>query len=174
MPKTLKTESGSFTIDDNGALTAFTPSEENLRRHETTVTGRYGRKYTARDELGTLIFPEGVRSIDGFRGIYVSGSFTLPETLERIGENSFANCILQMVRIPSGVKELGSFSFGGSYIDILQLPDGIESPYRRQFKDSYIGTLMVPQSMGHLVRDGIFLGEMNYAFCLSETEAVVY
>lgn len=137
----MESESGYFYVDENGIAQRFILSEDNLCINES---------------IRTFVAPEGIKGFrsDFLRGIRVIERFELPESLVRIGNNSFdseseetcvfANCILPTVVIPDNVREIGIFAFGHSYINTLQLPISIRSPYGRQFKDSHINVLRLP------------------------------
>lgn len=144
--RVLKSESGTFFIDEKGVAQRFEPSSTNLFIEEiTTIKANY--TYDTYQTIRTFIVPEGVKgfSTDFMRGIRVVGCFELPESLTGIGDNCFTNCILSEVVIPQNVHEIGIFAFGHSYIGMLQLPTTIQSLYGRQFKDSHIGVLRLPK-----------------------------
>ena len=153
---TLKSESGTFYIDNKGIVQSFEPAADNPFIDEETVIEE-GGSYSTCKSIRSLIVPEGVRGfVGGFmRYTRILERFELPEGLLSLGNNSFdyntecssvfANCILPSVIIPDSVIEIGLFAFGHSHIDSLQLPESLHSPYGRQFKDSYIGTLLLPK-----------------------------
>lgn len=53
--------------------------------------------------------------------------YTIPETVERIGDNCFYKCDrLQRIDIPAGTKEIGNMSFFKCFgISLVTLPDGL-------------------------------------------------
>ena len=163
----LKSESGTFYIDENGIAQRFEPSVDNPFIEEgTEKEGNY--TFTTNRSIRTFVVPKGVKGFvsDFMRDMHVIERFELPNGLLCIGNNThdlgnndahcvFADCILPDVVIPDSMKEIGSFAFGHSYIDSLQLPESLHSPYGRQFKDSYIGSLMLPKAW----KDGVSLGK---------------
>ena len=154
----LYSESGTFIIDGNGIVQDFEPAEDNpFIEEENECQSRY--TYTTYKSIRTFIVPRGVKGFvnDFLRGAMVVDQFILPDTLESIGENCFANCILPEVVIPDSVQSIGQFAFGHTYINTLQLPLTIRSPYGRQFKDSHIGTLILPREW----KDDVIFVENN-------------
>lgn len=155
-PTILESESGYFHVDENGIAQQFVPSDENPYIYEVMERRSY-YTYEPRRSIRTFVVPEGIKGFksDFLRGIRVIERFELPESLVRIGNNSFhleseetcvfANCILPEVVIPETVCEIGVFAFGHSDIEILQFPVSLRSPYGRQFKDSHIGKLRLPK-----------------------------
>lgn len=164
----LKSESGSFIVDENGIVQRFEPKEDNpfidekteFRKNYSTITYK---------SIRTFIVPQGVKGFvsDFMRYTRVIERFELPEGLLCLGNNHnpfdinttcycvFADCILPTVVIPESVKEIGRYAFGTSHIGCLQLPKTIHSPSGRQFYDSFIGTLRLPKEWEH----GVSLGE---------------
>lgn len=153
----LKSESGTFYIDEYGIAQRFEPSVDNPFIEEGTKK-ECNYTFTTNKSIRTFVVPKGVKGFvsDFMRNMHVIERFELPDGLLSIGNNThdfgdidahcvFADCILPEVVIPDSVKEVGSFAFGHSYIDSLQLPESLHSPYGRQFKDSYIGSLMLPK-----------------------------
>lgn len=158
----LESESGTFAIDKSGIVQRFEPAGNNpFVEEEAEFNDNY--TYTTCKSIRTMVIPNGVRGFvsDFMRGVRVTERFEFPESLERIGNNSFdinkeehsmfANCILPSVVIPQSVQEIGLFAFGHAHIESLQLPDTLRTPYGRQFKDSYIGTLRLPNEWKDLV-----------------------
>ena len=54
-----------------------------------------------------------------------TGSYTIPNGVETIGEGAFKNCKLTKVDIPAGVKLLEPFAFDESDITSIVLPSGV-------------------------------------------------
>ena len=163
----LKSESGSFFIDDKGIVQRFEPASDNpFIKEETEKDANY--TFKTNKSIRTFIVPEGVKGFvsDFMRDMRVIERFEFPEGLLSIGNHTreitdidahcvFADCILPAVVIPDSVKEIGAFAFGHTYINSIQLPESLHSPYGRQFKDSYIGTLILPKEW----KDGVSLGK---------------
>lgn len=154
----LRSESGTFYVDDEGIVLCFEPSEDNPITEEKVDEPQAYDGFIVKKSIKHLIVPEGVKGFvsDFMRGIRVLERFSLPDELLNIGNNThgvvakdahcvFAECILPTVVVPESVKELGLFAFGHTRIECLQLPASLHSPYGRQFKDSFIGILRLPK-----------------------------
>lgn len=142
----LYSESGRFYVNDYGLVNRLEPAADNpFVDEEIEINTNY--IYTTHKSIRTFIVPEGVKGfVNGFmRSVKVIERFVLPDTLERIEDCCFADCILPSVVIPRSVTEIGIFAFGHTHIGSLQLSQALHSPYGRQFKDSYIGTLVLPK-----------------------------
>lgn len=128
-------ETGTFTIDYNGILTAFQSTESNQIQENV---------------WRCLDIPEGVKVIpeEAFRRCHVQERLTFPKSLRVIGAGhgcAFANSRLPHVELPDTLEELGDFVFGNSTMVSLRIPEGLKSEYARQFKGSRIGTLYLPE-----------------------------
>lgn len=182
--KVLRSESGTFFINDKGIVQRFEPAADNpFIEEDTDIESNY--THTTHKSIRTFVVPEGVKGFvsEFMRYTRVIERFELPDGLMSIGNNSFdyntecnsvfANCILPSVVIPESVTEIGIFAFGHTHIDSLQLPKSLHSPYGRQFKDSYIGTLILPKEWkdcvsigkyGDLRLSGVLLDNANYGY----------
>lgn len=128
-------ETGTFTIDYNGVLTAFQSTESNQIKENI---------------WRCLDIPEGVKVIpeEAFRRCHVQERLTFPKSLRVIGAGhgcAFANSRLPHVELPDTLEVLGDFVFGASTMESLRIPRGLKSEYARQFKESSIGTLYLPE-----------------------------
>ena len=129
-------ETGIFTIDYTGILTAFQSTESNQIQENV---------------WRCLDIPEGVKVIpeEAFRRCHVQERLTFPKSLRVIGSGhgcAFANSKLPHVELPDTLEVLGNFVFGASTMDSLRIPKGLKSEYGRQFKESSIGTLYLPEA----------------------------
>ncbi len=137
--KILRTESGSFYVDDYGILHKFLPAEDNR-------VSKYGEFPVV---LRNLVIPEGVIIISGslFQNHTVLERFILPESLRMIGTNdgcAFSGCSLPDVVIPGKLGEVrvSDAAFIGSSFKSLCLPNGF-STTRRDFKACRIEKLLL-------------------------------
>lgn len=86
----LKSESGTFYIDENGIAQRFEPSVDNpFIEEETTKEANY--MYDTYKSIRSFIVPIGVKGFasDFMRGTRIIERFALPEELISIGYNSF-------------------------------------------------------------------------------------
>lgn len=77
-----------------------------------------GEEAFAGCSLRTVFLPEAMKVIP--KGIYkngsLSGTLTIPSTVEKISDEAFENNPLEAISIPSSVKKIGSAAFHGSQI----------------------------------------------------------
>ena len=67
-------------------------------------------------QLFSIKFPEGCKSISGFRGYYNLEHITLPNSLEAIEDYSFYNCeFLKELQMPQSLKTIGKYAFAACY-----------------------------------------------------------
>ncbi len=80
----------------------------------------YRRHIYSKDntEITSLTIPSGVTAIpdDAFQGCESITEVSLPSTLEKIGEEAFAECPITSITIPKSVNEIGWHAF---YTDLL-------------------------------------------------------
>lgn len=173
----LKSESGTFFIDDKGIVRNFEPSRSNpIYEEETLVEHNY--IFNTKKSIRTLVVPEGVKGFasDFMRGTRIVERLEFPEGLISIGSFSynaedegrcvFADCILPEVIIPHTVQEIGLYAFGHTQIGMLQLPSSIHDQYGRQFKDSHIGTMRLPKEWKEKYGD--------FSWCSTQTDNLEY
>lgn len=82
-------------------------------------------RFMLNDNIGTLIFPEGVTAIpNGFclRKKSITG-VVFPSTLESIGASSFHSCQIETLEIPKGVTTIDAYAFGFGILKSLTLPN---------------------------------------------------
>ncbi len=99
-----------------------------------TISGTGAMKnYTVEDRapwddfgyISEVVISEGVTSVGDFAFPHFFGEgFKLPQSLERIGEESFFNCGFAGFTIPKGVTEIGERAFTCSYIDEISVEEG--------------------------------------------------
>ena len=90
------------------------------------------------------------------------GTFTLPDSLEELGEEALAFTKAQTIIVPEGTKTLGTLAFGGcSSLQRIILPDSIESIAPDAFLGCHTSLMIISDST--YVR--------NFA---EQTEIVVY
>lgn len=68
-----------------------------------------------------------------------TGEFTIPKTVETIGENSFVGTNIEKIIIPDGVKNIDRGAFSGSKIKEIVLPDQLQTIHEGMFQNcSYL------------------------------------
>ena len=95
-----------------------------------TNTANRGHVYFNNEEVAEeLVIPDGVTTLArNFYGFKSLTSVTLPETLERLGDQTFANCTgLTSVEIPASVKSIGSAFWCCTGLETISLSEGLES-----------------------------------------------
>jgi hypothetical protein len=82
-----------------------------------------------------------------------SGSFAIPESVTRIGENAFDGCrSLTNVTIPSSVTNIGDWAFGFcSELTDIKIPDGVPSIGENTFNFcSKLASITIPRSVTNI------------------------
>lgn len=112
----------SMYLDFKGKVSDDISSDMFAEMLENGVTAPYiGTYYILRERTENTLTIEKAWSCDEV--------YTIPESVERIGDNCFYKCDrLQRIDIPSVTKEIGNMAFFKCYgISLVTLPDGLES-----------------------------------------------
>lgn len=116
-----------------------------------TSTSQWGKVYFNGTEMtGELTIPAGVKSIGrSFYGMKKLTKVNLPEGLETIGDQAFANCInITNFVMPNSVKTCGSAFFSCSGLVNVTLSDNLEALGQSMFYGcSKINELTIPASV---------------------------
>ncbi|MBQ8150436.1 MAG: leucine-rich repeat domain-containing protein [Clostridia bacterium] len=133
----LAEESGDFTIDSNGRLTAYTGTATEVTVPEG-VTQIAKTAFYENTAITKVVLPEGVTTIadSAFWGCSALEEISLPQSLTSIGTNCFRGSGLRSVTLPSGLKTISDSAFR----DCLQLaeviiPEGVETIGWYAFRD---------------------------------------
>ena len=103
----------------------------------------------AKAEIGTLVIPEGVKSIpvECFKEAKIK-TLILPSTLETISAGAFAEVEIDTLVIPEGVTEIPMGFFYGAKIKTLILPSTLKTiGGAGTFSDVEIDTLVIPKGV---------------------------
>lgn len=111
----LDADTGTLTISGTGAMKNYTVEDR-----------------APWDDFGYIsevVISEGVTSVGDFAfPHFFCAGFKLPQSLERIGKQSFYNCGFSgddgLFTIPKGVTEIGERAFTCSYIDEISVEEG--------------------------------------------------
>ena len=100
---------------------------------------------------GTLIIPEGVKYVSGFKKTKIS-NVQFPSTLEEIGEGAFSGCSALMceLSLPHSLKRIEGSAFSDSAIrGNLVLPEGLEHIGNKAFFScsGLTGSLTIPSGI---------------------------
>ena len=102
--------------------------------------------------LKSVTFPNTLKIIDGGteEGTFMNCGLThieFPESLEKIGNYTFADNELTEVIIPDNVKEIGTTAFSGNKISTLKLGKKVEKIGYEAFANNKITNLTIPSSV---------------------------
>ncbi len=182
--------------DDEIPVSAFYNSKNGAKK--SLVYFEFPEKLKAINEsafsgsnlTGNIVIPNGVEEISGFSGTKItgiqlpyglkviggfsnctslSGTLTIPETVEEIDLFAFENCsgLTGNLVIPSKVKRIGTQTFYGcsGFTGNLVIPEGVEYIDRAAFGycTGMTGTLTLPESLKELY-DGDLGSFMNCRF----------
>ncbi len=169
---------GVEVIDQNAfmachALTAIRVDEENA--------------FYSSDDRGVLYNKD--QTVLVCAPSFISGTFTVPETVQRIETYAFAHCTnLDEVIMGDNVTEIGFFAFKGCYaLSSVTFGSGITELNNGIFMESGLGEFVIPegitaikpyafQGCEHLTKVVIpetvaEIGEYAFAYCMSLTAA---
>lgn len=110
---------------------------------------------------GTIILPEGLRSVSGFYNTKIT-SVHFPSTLVEIGTRAFAKCssLMTEISLPQSLEYIGEDAFEYAAISgNLVLPDGLKSIGKFAFYccDNLTGSLTVPSGVT-MISENTFYG----------------
>ena len=110
---------------------------------------------------GTIILPEGLRSVSGFYNTKIT-SVHFPSTLVEIGTRAFAKCssLMTEISLPQSLEYIGEDAFEYAAISgNLVLPDGVKSIGKFAFYccDNLTGSLTVPSGVT-MISENTFYG----------------
>lgn len=92
----ISSESDCYCLVDNCLIEKYTK----------TLNGAVGTDFKIPDDGSVVIIGD-----NAFFGSYYSGDMILPETIEEIGDYSFAFCDMHSVRIPESIRKIGKYAF---------------------------------------------------------------
>lgn len=121
----------------------------------------YGNAFSSTGLTGTLLLPEGLKSVTGFSNTKIT-NVHFPSTLEEIGHDAFQNCTSLMCEIsfPESLKAIGDYAFSYSAIKgNLSLPHNLESIGSSAFGgcNGLSGSLIIPDRI-KVITQGSFSG----------------
>jgi len=142
-----------------------------------------------------VVIPEGVVGIaaSAFRSNAIIEHFTLPNTLETIGEEAFSQCSkLQSINIPSsvvsipekafsncssltdvtfseGLKTIGDYAFYQCKLSNLALPNTLEGIGIKAFYGNKLSTLTIPASVKNIDGGAFYISSLTTIIVKSET-----
>lgn len=119
--------------------------------YPTSTSNKWGKVYVAGQEVSkTLVIPEGVQSIGrAFYGFKPLTNLTLPESLEVMGDQAFANCErLTEVNIPANVTKIGSSFFGCKALKTVTFAgDNVKEIGKSAFYNCVLDTITLPANL---------------------------
>ena len=93
-----------------------------------------------------------------------TGTYTLPSTVTRIGEDAFAGTGITALVIPPTVTEIGRGAFAGSALEEISLPDNMSNISEGMFQScAHLGTVRAGSGtryVGNYAFDGTALAEL--------------
>lgn len=127
--------------------------------------------YAQREEITTLVLPEGLTSIGryAFLGCSKLGSASLPSTVTRIGEYAFSECTaLRTVLLGSGLTQIAEGAFSAcETLTAISLPQSLQTIGDKAFyRCASLSAVAVPSSVTEL-------GASVFAYCYSLVRATV-
>jgi hypothetical protein len=107
--------------------------------------------------LISVVIPEGVRWVGGFRDCIALRSVTLPGSVTEIGEDAFYGCAsLASIAIPNSVKTIGNLAFAGcTSLASITIPDSVTVIDNWAFNDC---TSLTTVTISPVKRDWGFFG----------------
>jgi len=115
------TRDGDLTITGTGAIPDYAYGSNDITRLAPWRIWDEGIK--------TLSVGEGITEIGEYNFIELSNltSVSLPSTLKRIGNNTFANTALKTITIPAGVTTIGRCAFEAcTALETVTIPNGVK------------------------------------------------
>jgi len=125
----LQAEITSYTGNDK---TVVIPSEID----GYTVKAIGPDVFNGNTSLETVVFPEGLETIDGyaFYGCYNLENVVFNSELKNIGNSAFGDCTsLEEIRFPNGIETIYSHAFNNVSVSEIVLPHGTENIYSYAF-----------------------------------------
>ncbi len=106
--------------------------------------------------LQRAVLPQGLKEIpnsmfncSGRHGVLKT---ELPDTIERIGKDAFANCTFETFTIPDGVKQIDDYAFRGCTADVIVVPGSVKEFGKKVFSPKGFGLGIIEEIV---CRDGI-------------------
>jgi len=80
-----------------------------------------------------------------------TGHYSIPNSVEIIGNYAFAENGLTSIEIPSSVKEVGDYAFGGSNLRVVEIPESVTKAgsgfFSALFTSNSIETISLPKTL---------------------------
>ena len=151
---------GDFVMPENGVLTI--PSSY---KGEAVVSIEGKAFYDRTDIVGTVIIPEGIKTIEDSSSYPWGGAFgscvgiteiQLPSTLSTIGEVAFYGCSgLSSITIPDNVTSIRDHAFEGcTGLTSIDIPEGISKISNSAFRNcTKLSEVRLPDSLTEIASD---------------------
>lgn len=122
---------------------------------------------------GTVILPEGLKYVSGFRDTKITG-IEFPSTLEEIGSYAFCGCssLMTSVSFPESLKIIGTSAFDNSAISgNLILPEKLEriGNFAFSFCTNLSGSLSIPNGIKEIQECAFQACGFTGTLCLPES-----
>lgn len=119
--------------------------------------------------LKSIVIPEGVTNITGFRECYSLESVTIPSTATSIEGSAFSDCkALKSVNIPEGVTNIGTEAFHNCYsLEAVTIPSTMTSIGDRAFEEChFLTSIVIPEGVASI-------GIQAFCKCYSLTSVTI-
>lgn len=124
-----------YVYNDEGGVTIVSGSIATEREIPDKIDGK------PVTELGDALFAYG--------GAGLVTSVVIPDTVTKIGSNTFANCSnITSITLPARLKEIGEAAFDGCSFTSVTLPEGVKSIGRAAFRNcKSLESINIPESV---------------------------
>jgi hypothetical protein len=151
-PPWQKVETGRHTVIQNAIKSIY--SIEDLKAAEKYYNEEYGKQkvvvdYTsANTTLLSVVIPEGVKAVGGFKDCIALRSVTLPSSVTTISgayeRGAFSDCTgLASIVLPEGIKTIGEYAFWRSGLTSITIPGSVMEIGKGAFKECTIASLTI-------------------------------
>ena len=146
---------------------------EAVNMKETSVENNTipNNSFKNKSSLVYFVFPENITIIGdyAFNNTLLSGVLIIPDSVVKIGNNSFAGTNIGSIQFPQELTEIGSFAFRDcqSTYGSLILPDGLKVIKESAFNNNkFNGTLHLPENLevigpSSFYSSGSFTGDLS-------------
>lgn len=96
-----------------------------------------------KDKTELICLPRKHKITGNLKNVY-----DIPDTVTKIGEYAFDNCLINTINIPSGVSDIGEYAFSNcTWLAESVIPDGIKTVRRSTYAGCYnLESVTIPKS----------------------------
>lgn len=147
------TNIGAYAFKDSGLTSVTIPATLAYTKSEDEPNGETNIGANAFEgcaDLKTVVVEEGIVTLGTNTKLFYNAgveTVTLPSTLQKIGEYTFAGTKLTSVTLPAELTTIGEYAFYGTNLTSVTLPDELTTIGTYAFADTNLTSVTLPDTV---------------------------